>query len=174
MPPCHSRLSLSGRSSYSSQIPAERLKWISGAEALFLRALCGTAETPRLNGKCATLACGGLGMATSRAQTGRNPCPTPLSIEGEDRQECRSTTTGQAFMLCRPPYRCCGLCVLASGSRGKEKRDRMQNLEDLEKPLRELHAHFANLSEPHRPSLWRYCLRLIGSPWDAEDRRRRP
>lgn len=28
---------------------------------------------------------------------------------------------------------------------------------------------FNEVIEPHRPSLWQYCLRLTGSPWDAED-----
>lgn len=44
-----------------------------------------------------------------------------------------------------------------------------QDLESLGKPLRDLRRAFEDLTEPHRPSLWRYCLRLTGSPWDAED-----
>ena len=42
-------------------------------------------------------------------------------------------------------------------------------LEELESPLRQLRQRFEDLTEPHRPDLWRYCLRLTGSPWDAED-----
>ncbi|GJQ20813.1 MAG: hypothetical protein HBSIN02_11680 [Bacteroidia bacterium] len=43
------------------------------------------------------------------------------------------------------------------------------NLEQLEKSLRDLRNRFVLLTAPHRPSLWKYCLRLTGSPWDAED-----
>ncbi|MBE3590578.1 MAG: sigma-70 family RNA polymerase sigma factor [Firmicutes bacterium] len=42
-------------------------------------------------------------------------------------------------------------------------------LEDLATPLRDLQRRFIALTEPHRQDLWRYCLRLTGSPWDAED-----
>ncbi|HLN62934.1 MAG TPA: RNA polymerase sigma factor, partial [Symbiobacteriaceae bacterium] len=42
-------------------------------------------------------------------------------------------------------------------------------LEELESPLRQLRQRFEDLTEPCRPDLWRYCLRLTGSPWDAED-----
>lgn len=42
-------------------------------------------------------------------------------------------------------------------------------LQGLGKPLRELRKHFEDIAEPLRPALWRYCLRLTGSPWDAED-----
>jgi RNA polymerase sigma factor (sigma-70 family) len=45
----------------------------------------------------------------------------------------------------------------------------MRTLEELEKPLRQLREQFETLTLPHRPDLWRYCLRLTGSPWDAED-----
>jgi RNA polymerase sigma-70 factor (ECF subfamily) len=34
---------------------------------------------------------------------------------------------------------------------------------------RALHKKFEELIEPHRPSLWRYCRYLTGSPWDGED-----
>lgn len=42
-------------------------------------------------------------------------------------------------------------------------------LETLGDPLRALRERFESLVERHRPTLWRYCLRLTGSPWDAED-----
>lgn len=45
----------------------------------------------------------------------------------------------------------------------------MENLQELGKPVRDLHDHFAAVTEPVRPALWRYCLRLTGSAWDAED-----
>ncbi|HEX5832108.1 MAG TPA: RNA polymerase sigma factor [Gemmatimonadaceae bacterium] len=35
--------------------------------------------------------------------------------------------------------------------------------------VREMRNHFSALVDAHRPALWRYCLRLTGSPWDAED-----
>jgi RNA polymerase sigma factor (sigma-70 family) len=35
--------------------------------------------------------------------------------------------------------------------------------------VRELRDRFTAITEPHRPPLWRFCLRLTGSPWDAED-----
>lgn len=43
------------------------------------------------------------------------------------------------------------------------------SLETLGKPLRDLHKRFDEMTIPHRPALWRYCLRLTGSAWDAED-----
>ncbi len=42
-------------------------------------------------------------------------------------------------------------------------------LEQLEQPFLALRRQFDAVVEPHRPSLWRYCLRLTGSAWDAED-----
>jgi RNA polymerase sigma factor (sigma-70 family) len=45
----------------------------------------------------------------------------------------------------------------------------MEDLKQMGKPMRELHDHFANITEPVRPALWRYCLRLTGNAWDAED-----
>jgi RNA polymerase sigma factor (sigma-70 family) len=42
-------------------------------------------------------------------------------------------------------------------------------LGDLGDPLRALRAQFGELVEPHRSALWRYCLRLTGNVWDAED-----
>lgn len=42
-------------------------------------------------------------------------------------------------------------------------------LEGLGNPLRDLHKRFGEMTDPVRPALWRYCLRLTGSPWDAED-----
>jgi RNA polymerase sigma factor (sigma-70 family) len=44
-----------------------------------------------------------------------------------------------------------------------------QNLEQFEKSLRELRNRFVFLTSPHRPALWNFCLKLTGSPWDAED-----
>lgn len=43
------------------------------------------------------------------------------------------------------------------------------HLHDLSKPMREMRKPFLELVEPHRQRLWKYCLRLTGSPWDAED-----
>jgi len=44
-----------------------------------------------------------------------------------------------------------------------------QNLEQFEKSLRDLRNRFVLLTSPHRPALWSFCLKLTGSPWDAED-----
>lgn len=44
-----------------------------------------------------------------------------------------------------------------------------QNIEQLEKSLRELRNQFVAMTAAHRPALWSYCLKLTGSPWDAED-----
>jgi RNA polymerase sigma-70 factor (ECF subfamily) len=46
------------------------------------------------------------------------------------------------------------------------------NIDDisaLAAPLREQRALFERHIEPLRPDLWRYCLRLTGSEWSAED-----
>jgi len=40
---------------------------------------------------------------------------------------------------------------------------------DLEAPVQQLRQQFDALVAEHRPHLWRYCLKLTGSPWDAED-----
>lgn len=45
----------------------------------------------------------------------------------------------------------------------------METLDHMAAPLRALRDEFLALTEPHRPALWRFCLRLTGSPWDAED-----
>lgn len=45
----------------------------------------------------------------------------------------------------------------------------VRTLEEFGTPLRELREQFELIVETVRPSLWRYCLRLTGSPWDAED-----
>lgn len=37
------------------------------------------------------------------------------------------------------------------------------------KTLRDLRNRFVLLTSPHRSALWNYCLKLTGSPWDAED-----
>lgn len=44
-----------------------------------------------------------------------------------------------------------------------------ETLDQLQNPIRDLRNRFVTLTETLRPSLWRYCLRLTGSPWDAED-----
>ncbi|HWP81409.1 MAG TPA: sigma-70 family RNA polymerase sigma factor, partial [Bacteroidota bacterium] len=44
-----------------------------------------------------------------------------------------------------------------------------QNIEQLEKSLRDLRNQFVAMTSPYRPALWSYCLKLTGSPWDAED-----
>ena len=44
-----------------------------------------------------------------------------------------------------------------------------RSLEQMAAPVRALREEFLALTEPVRPALWRYCLRLTGSPWDAED-----
>lgn len=41
--------------------------------------------------------------------------------------------------------------------------------ETLGKSLFDLRKQFNALVEPHRSDLWRYCLHLTGSAWDAED-----
>lgn len=42
-------------------------------------------------------------------------------------------------------------------------------LKDLGNPLRDVKKSFDELIIPHRQDLWRYCFRITGSPWDAED-----
>jgi RNA polymerase sigma factor (sigma-70 family) len=43
------------------------------------------------------------------------------------------------------------------------------NLEALGSPTREIRKVFEENIANYRPVLWRYCLKLTGSPWDAED-----
>lgn len=43
------------------------------------------------------------------------------------------------------------------------------HLDQLVAPLREMREQFLIITEPVRPELWKYCLHLTGSPWDAED-----
>jgi RNA polymerase sigma-70 factor (ECF subfamily) len=43
------------------------------------------------------------------------------------------------------------------------------DMEALAPLVREMRNNFTMLMDAHRPALWRYCLRLTGSPWDAED-----
>ncbi|CAG9623033.1 RNA polymerase sigma factor [Sutcliffiella rhizosphaerae] len=45
----------------------------------------------------------------------------------------------------------------------------MENLEELEKESWPLKKKFLTTIQPHRTKLWQYCLRLTGTPWDAED-----
>lgn len=42
-------------------------------------------------------------------------------------------------------------------------------MESLQRASRELRKEFEALIVEHRPDLWRYCLYLTRSPWDAED-----
>lgn len=44
-----------------------------------------------------------------------------------------------------------------------------QSLESLEASIRQVHKQFEEIADAHRPALWRYCHRLTGSAWDAED-----
>lgn len=41
--------------------------------------------------------------------------------------------------------------------------------ESMEGAVRQLRQQFDEQAEAHRPDLWRYCYRLTGSAWDAED-----
>src|SRR5689334_18800903 len=43
------------------------------------------------------------------------------------------------------------------------------DLNRLSARSRDLRGEFLDMIEVVRPALWRYCLRLTGSPWDAED-----
>lgn len=43
------------------------------------------------------------------------------------------------------------------------------NLEQFERSVRDLRNRFVAMTSPYRPALWNYCLKLSGSPWDAED-----
>ena len=45
----------------------------------------------------------------------------------------------------------------------------MEDLERLAAQSRATRNAFLEAIEPHRAELWRYCRRLTGSPWDAED-----
>lgn len=42
-------------------------------------------------------------------------------------------------------------------------------LESMEESVRRLRKQFEDLVTSHRPALWRYCYKLTGSAWDAED-----
>jgi RNA polymerase sigma-70 factor, ECF subfamily len=44
-----------------------------------------------------------------------------------------------------------------------------QDLKEMQSPVRDLHKQFHALVEPLRPDLFKYFLRLTGSPFDAED-----
>ncbi|WP_162616174.1 RNA polymerase sigma factor [Paenibacillus lutimineralis] len=44
-----------------------------------------------------------------------------------------------------------------------------ESYDPIVEETRALHKKFEELIEPHRPSLWRYCRYLTGSPWDGED-----
>jgi len=43
------------------------------------------------------------------------------------------------------------------------------SLEELPESLRKLQDRFDEIVGPEREALWRFCLRLTGSSWDAED-----
>lgn len=43
------------------------------------------------------------------------------------------------------------------------------NMQGLSNPLRDVKKTFDEMIIPYRPELWRYCYRITGSPWDAED-----
>jgi RNA polymerase sigma factor (sigma-70 family) len=45
----------------------------------------------------------------------------------------------------------------------------MDNISQLGDGLRNIESEFKKKIEPHRTDLWKYCYRLTGSPWDAED-----
>ncbi len=45
----------------------------------------------------------------------------------------------------------------------------MTDLNELSGPIRDARDRFIAATEPHRPALWRFCLHLTSSPWDAED-----
>ncbi len=42
-------------------------------------------------------------------------------------------------------------------------------IQDLQKPITDLRYQFINLTEPHRRTLWSYCLKITGNALDAED-----
>jgi len=44
-----------------------------------------------------------------------------------------------------------------------------ETLQRLGRPVEEARRAFMRLIEPHRSHLWRYCLRLTGSVWGADD-----
>ncbi|MFD1738058.1 sigma-70 family RNA polymerase sigma factor [Bacillus salitolerans] len=44
-----------------------------------------------------------------------------------------------------------------------------QSIQNLGNPLRDVRKQFDEIVIPFRPELWRYCYRITGSPWDAED-----
>lgn len=45
----------------------------------------------------------------------------------------------------------------------------MDEIDDLPRLVRAAYQEFLTRIEPHRADLWKYCYRLTGSPWDAED-----
>ncbi|AGX04118.1 MULTISPECIES: RNA polymerase sigma factor [Bacillus] len=44
-----------------------------------------------------------------------------------------------------------------------------QGLHTISKEIKDLEKRFKQEIEPYRSLLWKYCYRLTGSPWDAED-----
>lgn len=47
--------------------------------------------------------------------------------------------------------------------------EEQMDLKSLEQEMWPIKKRFLNVIEPHRSDLWRYCRRLTGSPWNAED-----
>ncbi|WP_047986552.1 RNA polymerase sigma factor [Ornithinibacillus californiensis] len=45
----------------------------------------------------------------------------------------------------------------------------MENLNQLSNEIRDIEGEFKKKIEPYRTDLWKFCYRLTGSPWDAED-----
>ena len=45
----------------------------------------------------------------------------------------------------------------------------MSDLQSLAASVRAAQDAFVSAIEPHRDAFWRYCYRLTGSVWDAED-----
>ncbi|MFS0674835.1 sigma-70 family RNA polymerase sigma factor [Ornithinibacillus sp. 179-J 7C1 HS] len=45
----------------------------------------------------------------------------------------------------------------------------MKDLNQLSDEIRNIEREYKKKIEPFRTDLWRYCYRLTGSPWDAED-----
>ncbi|HEU4698653.1 MAG TPA: RNA polymerase sigma factor [Gemmatimonadales bacterium] len=52
---------------------------------------------------------------------------------------------------------------------GPAASEQAASVDELEAPLRELHARFDELVLPWRGALWAYARRLTGNAWDAED-----
>lgn len=53
--------------------------------------------------------------------------------------------------------------------KGSDLVGNKQDFNEFSKPIRDLKKEFDLLVEPHRHVLWKYCLMITRSPWDAED-----